>query len=113
MGRMSREKGKRGEREVRDVFRAAGITDAVRAGHRQVQADDKTPDVVTVAGLHMEVKRQERLCIAEWVRQAEADAALTGAVPAVAYRQNNQPWRVVVPLAYLAALVARANGDAR
>lgn len=104
MGKASRDKGRRGEREVRDVFRAAGVP-ADRGGWRQV-AEADVPDVVTVAGIHVEVKRCERLTLPQWLRQAETAAALTGATPAVAFRQNGQPWRVVVPLDHYAALVA-------
>ena len=52
----------------------------------------------------MEVKRCERVELPKWLRQAESQAG-EGATPVVAYRQNGQPWRAVVPLGWLLELL--------
>lgn len=52
----------------------------------------------------MEVKRCERVELPKWLRQAEAQAA-EGTTPVVVYRQNGQPWRAVVGLDWLLALL--------
>ena len=48
---------------------------------------------------HVESKRCEDIRMAEWCAQAERDA--NGRRWLVAWRQNRQPWRVTVPLAYV------------
>lgn len=106
MGRASREKGKRGEREVVALAREhdleADRTAALQAGGVPGAADVR---LRAFPGLHVEVKRDERLSVDRMVRQAEEDAP-AAAVPVVAYRRNGEPWRAVVPLEYLARLWA-------
>jgi hypothetical protein len=95
VGAASRRKGLGGEREVADVFEAAG---------HQMRGFESGGDWLCVdprrAGaplLHVEVKRQERLRLPEWTAQAEGEAA-AGMVPVVVYRQSREPWRVVLRL---------------
>lgn len=95
MGRASREKGKRGEREFAEALRDAGWTDARRG--RQYRGTEDSPDVVGLPGVHLEVKRRERLEVEKWCLQVEAEAP-EGAVPVVAWRRNRQRWRVSLPL---------------
>lgn len=97
-GAASRRKGVAGEREVADVFEAAG---------HQLRGLEASGDWLCIDPrhaaaplLHVEVKRQERLRMPEWVRQAKQDAP-RGAVPLVAYRQNRGEWRVDIALADL------------
>lgn len=106
MSKASREKGKRGEREVRDILRRYGFQ-AMRDGHQREQGHQ---DVIhDIPGLHIEVKRQERLCLPAWTRQAEMDAG-EGKVPVVAYRTNGEPWRACLPLEDLAKLLSQQGG---
>jgi hypothetical protein len=101
MSRTERQKGQRGEREVRDILRAVGFT-CERDGRLDTDLSHN------VTGYHFEVKRRERLALPEWLRQAEDEAALDE-TPVVVYRASNQPWRAVLPfdrLAYLLALEA-------
>jgi Holliday junction resolvase len=95
MGAASRRKGLGGEREVADVFEAAGHqVRGFESGGDWLCVD---PRRASAPLLHLEVKRAERLKLPEWVRQAEGEAA-AGMVPVVVYRQNREPWRVVVRL---------------
>jgi Holliday junction resolvase len=105
MSRASREKGKRGEREVAEVFRDAGFQDAHRTGQMQSNALGTHADVSGVPSLHLEVKRCEVLKVPAWIAQAKADAK-SGDEPVVAFRQSGEPWRAVVDLRWLAELVA-------
>jgi len=97
MSKASREKGQRGEREVRDLLRQYGFL-AVRDGRLSADLSHDVPDV------HFEVKRCERLSLPEWTRQAEMDAK-EGEVPVVAYRRSQEPWRASVPLDFLLGLL--------
>ena len=93
MGRMSRNKGKVGEREAaKELTRVLGV-DASRG--RQFQGSDDSPDVRTsLHGTHFEVKRVEALQLYPAMQQATDDAGAN--VPVVLHRKNNKPWLVVV-----------------
>lgn len=91
MGKMSREKGKRFEREVSALFRDWGYE-----AHRTAQFKGKTGDagdVEGVPGIHIEAKHQERMCLYDWIEQSERDAAAEkeGNLPIVIHKANNKP----------------------
>lgn len=101
-GRASRRKGLVGEREVAERFRAAGF------GVRGLEASG---DWLCIDGgprrlppLHLECKRQERLRLPEWMRQASMEAP-AGAVPIVTFRQNRGEWYAVLELGALLELL--------
>jgi hypothetical protein len=104
----SREKGVKGEREVARIWQAAGFD--VRSLENQgdhlvvpgVGLDRWTNQSVT---LHLEVKRQERVQLPIWLRQAAAEAP-QGTLPVVCFRQNRTDWYAALPLAALVELVA-------
>ena len=91
MGKMSRDKGKVGEREVVHLLKDHGIE--ARRGQQFCGASGD-PDVVT-DGLHIEVKRRERLNIEEAMQQARADAR-EGTIPTVWHRRNGEKWKVTL-----------------
>lgn len=99
MSKLSREKGKRGEREIVNLAKAAGI-DAERTAPMQagelvsVHSDVSFP---AFRQLHLEVKRDERMSVDAMIRQAEADADECK-VPVVLFRRNGKPWHAVLPL---------------
>jgi hypothetical protein len=108
MGRMSRQKGKRGEREcAAELAAVLGVT--ARRGV-QYQGGPDSPDVVLDGvPIHVECKRTERLSLWEAIEQAKADAP-DGKVPIVWHRANNRHSVVIVEtvrLAELATIVAR------
>lgn len=106
MSRASREKGARGEREVASVFRDAGLPDVVRtpnSGGLHIPGD-----LVGVDGLHVEVKRAERLDIPAWLQQARADCP-EGSTPVLAFRRSREEWQAVVPLGWLAELISQTQ----
>ena len=96
-GRHSRNKGKRGEREVAKIFRDAGYP-----ARRSVQYNGRpgtAADVVGVPGMHIEVKFVEKERIREWYRQAERDASASPEqVPVVVHRKSREPWLVTMSL---------------
>lgn len=102
MGSKERRKGAVGEREVANLFRAAGIPceRTPNSGGLHIVGD-----ITGVDGFHLECKRQERLSIPAWCRQAEDDCP-EGSVPVVIYRSSNQPWRVIVPLEWFIGVQA-------
>ena len=89
---MSREKGKRGERAVAALFREYGFTEAKRG--QQYHGGPDSPDVVGVPGLHIEVKRTERLNLYDALAQAKRDAGEE--LPVVIHRKNDSEWVVIL-----------------
>jgi Holliday junction resolvase len=95
MGKPSRDKGKRGEREFAGELRHKGY-DAHRGQQYHGGAD--SPDVVGLPGIHIEVKRTEKLRLWDAVAQAVRDAAKKMLMPIVAHRKNGKPWVVILLL---------------
>ena len=95
MGRTSREKGKRGEREVAAILRAHGYDEARRG--QQYNGSDGSADVVGIPGYHVEVKRVEALKLYDALTQSQDDAK-PGEVPIVVHRRNGKPWVVIMEL---------------
>ena len=88
----SREKGKAGEREFAALCRKHGFENA-RRGQQFSGIEGK--DVVGLEGIHIEVKRVERLNIDEAMKQSIRDSK-EGEIPIVAHRKNREPWKVTM-----------------
>ena len=95
MGKKSRDKGKRGERELAGILRDYGF-DARRGVQYCGGAD--SPDVMGLPGVHIEVKRTESLRLYDALAQSKADAA-EEEMPVVIHRRNDCEWVVIQPLA--------------
>ena len=93
MGKTSREKGKRGEREVANLLRTHGY-DARRGV--QYHGGNDSPDVVGLKGIHIEVKRTERLDLYGALSQSKGDSG--DDMPIVVHRKNDCEWVVIQPL---------------
>lgn len=89
MGRASRQKGARGERDFRDLLRSHGF-ECDRDGRLAADLAHN------VQGVHIEVKRCEAILMPRWIKQA-TDEAAPGLVPVIAYRRSHEPWRVDLP----------------
>ena len=102
MSRTERDKGRRGQAEVRDLLRGHGI--AVHAGQANLAAACDVLATANGLAFHVEVKRQETARPWPWIAQAEADAA-EGTVPVVAFRRSHSKWYAIIALDDLAGLV--------
>lgn len=89
----SKNKGKRGELEVAHLLQKYGY-DARRS--QQYAGINNDADVVGLPGIHIEVKRVEKLNISEAMAQSMRDAK-TGELPIVLHRKNRQEWLVTMP----------------
>ena len=105
MGKASRDKGKRGEREVAELLRDHGIP--ARRGVQYAGGPD-APDVVGFDGVHIEVKRAETLRLYPALEQALADRR-PGDIATVWHRPSGRPWAVIMLAADFIALM-RALG---
>ena len=94
MGKASRDKGKRGEREARkEVQNRWNCPGCVRSAQVSgIYASDLLggPD-----GLHLEVKRFRRVVSYDWLLQAQRDAK-DNDIPVVLARQDGGDWTVTV-----------------
>lgn len=90
MGKMSKEKGKRGERFVANAFKDYGYD-----VHRTAQFRGNTGqagDIEGIPGVHAEVKFVEKMHLYDWMAQAvrDAEAEGKGNLPIVFHKQNNK-----------------------
>lgn len=88
---MARRKGYRGETEIAGILADYGYP-----CRRGILAAGE-PDVIGLPGIHIEVKRREKLALEDWMAQAKRDTKL-GEMPAVFHRKNRGEWLVSVPL---------------
>ena len=93
----SKAKGKNGELEFCRLCHAEGYNDV----HRTAQSRGNTGqagDVEGLPGIHVEVKRNERLNILEAMEQSvrDCEASGKGETPIVAHRKNNSPWLITM-----------------
>lgn len=93
----SREKGKRGELEVVHLLKDHGWEDARRTAQHCGNNPEGTADVVGLPGIHIEVKRVERLNIDDAMDQSRRDAVETdNSTPVVFHRRTGKPWKVTM-----------------
>ena len=107
MGKASRDKGKRGEREAAAELNRLFDCEARRA-QQYCGADGDADIKCDIDGLQFEVKRQERMQMYKWMDQAESDKRYTE-IPVVLTRQNNKPWLLAVKLDDLPAMIEAFN----
>lgn len=97
-GKVSRDKGQRGERELRDLFRAAGY-EAERGGQQSAGPRGIEQDVRhSIPGIWAECKRVEAFsCLTRAIDQARKDSTGADLVPTVWSRTNRDEWLVTLP----------------
>ena len=95
MGAKSQRKGAVGELELDRIFREHGY-DCARGGSLSF---GEVPDLSGLPGIHIEVKRVEKLNVGEAIEQAirDSDRMLDG-MPALFHRRNRKPWLVTMRL---------------
>ncbi len=94
-GRSSQLKGRRAEQEVSRLLQTQGFE--VRPG--APLSFGREADIIGLPGVHIEIKRHEKLEISTWMKQAAADAEkFKDGLPTVIFRCNRTPWRVVMDL---------------
>ena len=95
MSRGQQRKGRGGELEIVKIFQSHGIG----AQPGQAVSYGSTPDVVNVPGIHLEVKRVERLNVPEAMAQAVRDSEkFHDGAPTLFHRRNRSPWLVTMRL---------------
>lgn len=99
-GKMSRDKGKRGEREIVDMLQpivdevyAAFELDPPKLKRNTLQSDGGGSDIAGLPWLAIEVKYQEQMNITTWWKQTLEQAGSDRA-PVLVYRRNNVRWAV-------------------
>lgn len=104
-GTMSRDKGKRAEREVIALLQPVVTEmferyeqDAPKLQRNTLQSDGGGFDIVGLRWMALEVKHQESIQVAKWWCQSlqQAQRAGPNVEPVLFYRKNNVKFRVVI-----------------
>lgn len=105
----SRQKGKRGERALRDQFREAGFLKAHRG--QQFSGLQGAPDVIVpeLPSFHFEAKFCERGNLYDWLAQAINDSSKTNTIPIVCHRKKNCRWVAILDLRDFLDLVKQTD----
>lgn len=103
MSRASRDKGKRGERELCQILDQRGLPYL-----REQDGRTQGSDFLVERTYMLEAKRQERLKLLDWHHQVEGNAS-GHLVPVVAWRPSREPWRASLLLADLLDLIEEAG----
>ena len=88
----SRNKGKAGEREAANILKEYGYKARRGQQYSGLQGD---ADVVGLPGIHIEVKRVEKLNVDNAMAQSVRDAR-EGEKPMVLHRKNRSKWLVTM-----------------
>lgn len=91
----SKKKGSGGELEVANLLKKQGFTKAQRT--EQYNGNLGGADVIGMDGIHIEVKRVEKLNIDNALSQAERDCKNSD-LPIVVHRKNGKKWKVTLTL---------------
>lgn len=110
MGKMSREKGKRFERQLAHYFQEHGFD-----ARRSAQFCGKTgqaADVIGLPDIHCEAKHQEKMMLYDWIEQAVRDSEAAGdGKPTVFHKKNNADILVTMRLDDWMDLYKRGQRD--
>lgn len=94
-GKTSQRKGADGERELAALLRQHGY-EIERGGSLSF---GEVPDLVGLPGVHIEVKRVERLNVGEAMAQAIRDSQrFQDGAPTLFHRRSRSPWLVTMRL---------------
>ena len=108
-GRASREKGKRGEREVAELLRNYGIP-----AHRAQQfkgragAFDVECPFLTSLGAEVEVKNTSTVSLPAWLKKAWEDVTV-GFWPLIFWKRPRDQWYVILPAHEFVALLDKVR----
>lgn len=95
MGKASQRKGREGELELSRILQEQGY----QTTPGKAQSYGTVPDIVGLPGIHMEVKRVERLNVPEAMKQAVRDSErFNDGMPAMFHRRNRESWLVTMRL---------------
>jgi len=93
MSASQRRKGQAGEREL---FRLLSDELGFVVKRNVDQARNGGADCIELPGFAVEVKRQERLCLPAWWRQATRQGVAMQAEPILWFRRSRESWRAQI-----------------
>ena len=107
-GKASQRKGAEGERELAAILRGYGY-EIARGGSLSF---GEVPDLTGLPGVHIEVKRVERLNVPEAMRQAVRDSErFRDGLPALFHRRSREPWLVTLRIEVFMALYGQKGSE--
>lgn len=111
-GRPARVKGSNAERELVRLLSTRGFSVRRRLGQSRDGGCDLEGFQAGPHAFNVEVKRQERLSIPAWWRQAVASAK-RGEIPLLMWRRSREPWMVALTLDDLLDLLSGGDDPVR
>lgn len=102
-----KQKGNRGERALRDVFRQHGYTARRTQQYCGNTGDASDVTVGQMPNIHWECKNTEAKNFLDWLSQAERDSH--GKIPIVAHKRNRKDWIAILRLDDLIALMGHPS----
>jgi Holliday junction resolvase len=94
-GKTAQRKGAAGERELAAILQEYGY-DCIRGGSLSF---GEVPDLSGLPGIHIEVKRVEKLNVVEAMEQSIRDSErMQDGIPTLFHRRNRKPWLVTMRL---------------
>lgn len=107
-GKKSQRKGAAGEKELAAILQEYGY-DCTRGGSLTFGS---VADVTGLPGIHIEVKRVEKLNIVEALEQSIRDSErMRDGLPALFHRRNRKPWLVTMRLSDWLKLYGRRTEE--
>ena len=104
MGAKSQRKGRTGEIEIANILQSHGIPATPGAA----VSYGTTPDVVGLAGYHLEIKRVERLNVPAAMAQSIKDSErFDDGTPLLLHRRNREEWLCTMRLTDFLSLYER------
>lgn len=88
----SKQKGKKGELEFSNLCKKHGFKTRRSQQYAGINGD---ADIVGLNGVHVEVKRVERLNLNKAMKQS-IDDSKEGEIPIVAHRKNREKWKITM-----------------
>jgi len=110
MGKSQQRKGAAGERELAAILGKHGYA-CDRGGSCSM---GEVPDLTGLPGIHIEVKRVEKLNVVEAMEQSIRDSErMNDGIPALFHRRNRKPWLVTMRLEDWVILYKAIQGETK
>ena len=90
-----KQKGKKGELEVAKIFKDNGFKNTRRSQQYSGDKKEGDPDIKGVDGLHIEVKRREKLNIENAIKQVKKDKK-DDDIGIIVHRKNREDYKVTL-----------------
>lgn len=108
IGRSQQKKGRDGELELVRILNSLGF----RVSPGRILSFGSEPDIIGLEGIHIEVKRVERLNVPEAMKQAIRDSErFNDGIPCLFHRRNREQWLVTMRMEDFLTMYRTGKGE--